>query len=564
MNSIVYNTKTRLKICGMLCLLPAVLIAGRLFYLQTFRHDEFSAKTEKSIYSELAEDRIRGNILDVNGNLMAESLRTHSCAVLKKYVNDKTKAIDVLSSNLNISKKELSAKWNKSDNFFYVEKKIKPDVYAKLTQEIKDNKLTGIELSPEYERIRPFDDLAIDLIGVSNSKNYGLSGIEQLFNNELSHDIGRKRAMRARRGQVIYERALKEEENVSDIYLTIDTLAQYHVEEVLKKYVTANEAQRGMAIVQDPNTGFIIAAASYPAKDGQSMPFQFTYEPGSTFKAITAAAAIDSGVATNKSLMHFEEENKWQVTPGFAVRDAKRNKSMTVSYMMEVSSNRGAAKLAVDLGAKDFSNYIKFFGFGTRTDIGFQGEAKGTVRPHNQWTKIDTATAGYGYGISLTGVQLITAYSAMANGGFLMQPHIISKIQGADGKVYAKAKANKIRKVIKPQTAKDMTEIMKNVVTIGTAKKARVPGYTVAGKTGTAEKSEQGSYAKKSHIVSFCGFLPASKPAYTVLFVLDQPAKPIFGGESAAPAFAEIGARLMSIYGIPKDDVPTEAIAPKK
>ncbi|MGB2579860.1 cell division protein FtsI (penicillin-binding protein 3) [Elusimicrobium simillimum] len=558
MDNFNYNTKTRLKICGLLCLLPVVFISVRLVYLQTFKHEEFSARTERSIYAYLAEDRIRGNILDVNGSIMAESLRTHSCAVLKKYVNDKDKAVAVLSATLGIPKAEILNKWKTKDNFFYVQKKIKPEVYSKLLEEIKKHKLAGIELSPEYERIHPYDQMAIDLIGAANSKNLGLSGIEQLFNKELSQDIGSKRAMRARRGQIIYERAMKEEEKISDVYLTIDSLAQYYVEDILKKYVIANDAQRGMAIVQDPNTGNIIAAASYPVKDGQSMPFQFTYEPGSTFKAVTAAAALDSGIANIKDKYNFEEDARWMVTPGFYVRDARvaQGKQLGLSEIMEVSSNRGTARLAVDLGAKDFFYYIKSFGFGTKTDIGFQGEARGNVRPFNKWTKVDTASAGYGYGVSLTGIQLISAYSAIANGGHLMQPHIISRITAQNGKVVYKAKPNKIRKVLKPETTKDMNMVLRNVVTKGTAKRAQIDGFSVAGKTGTAEKlDEHGGYAKGSHIVSFCGFVPASRPVFTILFVLDQPAKPIFGGQSAAPAFAEIASKLLSIYAVEPDDV---------
>lgn len=550
-----YNTKMRLKICGALCLLPALFVASRLFYLQTFKHEELTEKTEKSIYAYLAEDRIRGNILDVNGNILAESLRTHSCAVLKKYVNDKDAAVSVLSSVLKIPKNDILKDWKTKDNFFYVDKKIKPAVYTELTEAIQKNNLTGIELSPEYDRIRPYGDMALDLIGAANSKNMGLSGIEQLFNKELSQDIGRKRAMRARRGQIIYERGMKEEEHISDVYLTINSAIQYYMEDILKRYVVTNGAQRGMAIVQDPNTGFIIAAASYPVQDGQSLPFQFTYEPGSTFKAITTSSALDSGSAKPDDYLTFDDDNTWAVAPGFTVKDPHlKTKSMTISQMLEVSSNRGAARLAVNLGAKDFFYYIRAYGFGTKTDVGFQGEARGTVRPYDKWTKVDTATAGYGYGISLTGIQLVNAYSAIANGGFLMQPHIISKITEPDGEPTYTAKPNKIRTVIKPQTVKLMNGLLQNVVTKGTGKKAAVPGYTVAGKTGTAEKLGSDGYAKASHIVSFCGFLPASRPAFTILIVLDQPEKPIFGASSAAPAFAEIASKLVSFYGVEPDD----------
>lgn len=544
-------TKTRIKICAALCLIPVLAIVLRLFYLQAYRHDEFATKAERAIYAYLAEDRIRGALLDARGEVLAESLRTYSAAVLKKYVNNKDEVVKTLSQTLGLSKTEIEKRWKAAGNFFYVAKKIKPLEYAALAEEIKKKRLQGIELTPEYERIHPFGELALDLIGASNSKNLGLSGLEQLYNDELSQDIGKKRARKARAGAIIYERDLKEEADILDIQLTIDALSQYHVYDVLKKYVETNGAARGMAIVQDPNTGFIIAAASYPVINGQSMPFQFTYEPGSTFKSITSAAGLDSGKFTPDTSLDFGHEKRFEVAPGFAVRDTRAKEAMTVREMMEVSSNRGAAKIALDLGAEDFFYYIKAFGFGAKTDIGFQGEARGVVRPFNKWNKVETATAGYGYGISLTGMQLISAYSAIANGGHLMVAHIIKKKTNAKGKTVYTAEPKKIRRVLRPETAAALTGVLKAVVETGTAKRARVVGYSVAGKTGTAEKtSAEGGYEKASHIVSFAGFVPAENPAFTILFVLDQPEKPIFGGESAAPAFSEIAARLLSIHGV--------------
>ncbi|WP_428898164.1 cell division protein FtsI (penicillin-binding protein 3) [Parelusimicrobium proximum] len=553
MKNFSYNLKTRIKICAALCMVPVIAIIARLFYLQTFKYDEFSAKTDRTIYAELAEDRIRGSIYDVNGSVLAESLRTYSCAVLKKYTKDKDKSVAVLSEVLEIPKAEINKKWNSSGNFFYVAKKIKADKYIELTEAIRKNALSGLELTAEYERIHPYGDMLLDILGASNSKNLGLSGLEQLYNKTLSQDIKSRRAMRARKGQIIYERQLKEEAQVSDIYLTIDALSQYHVESVLEKYVKSNGAKRGMAIVMNPSTGFVIAMASYPIQDGQAMPFQFTYEPGSTFKSVTSSAAIDSGVWTADRVMDFGSKDKYEIIPGRYVRDThhKREK-MSLKEMMEISSNRGAARLSVALGPKDFFYYIKAFGFGTKTDIGFQGEARGVVRPFNKWTVIDTGAAGYGYGVSLTGVQLINAYSAIANGGELMQMHLIDKIVNAKGKAEFIAKPNKIRRVIKKETADEMTKVLRSVVENG-ARRARVKGYTVAGKTGTAEKLGSGGYEKTSHIVSFAGFVPATRPAFTILFVLDEPEKPVFGGESSAPAFAEIAERLLAIHGIPPD-----------
>ena len=297
-NSFAFNAKARMKLCGMLCLLAPLAIGVKLFYVQTFLHDKFSSKAEQKIYNFLKEDRFRGQIYDVNGNFLAESVRTHSCGVNKRYVKDKTKTIAFLSENLGLTKKEVQKRWNQNKNFFFVAKKIKPETYMQMRPVLRTALGQGLELTPEYERIHPYGDSAIDILGEANSKNLGLSGIELMFNDELSQDISKRRAKRARRGEVIYDRSLKEEKSVGSIYLTIDSLAQHYAEMALDRAVADYEPEHGLILVQQPSTGRILAAASYPRKDGQSLSFQFTYEPGSTFKSITVASALDAGAVS--------------------------------------------------------------------------------------------------------------------------------------------------------------------------------------------------------------------------------------------------------------------------
>lgn len=226
---------------------------------------------------------------------------------------------------------------------------------------------------------------------------------------------------------------------------------------------------------------------------------------------------------------------------------------------MQLSSNIGAGKIALELGAKNLFYYIKAFGFGTKTDINFNGESRGNVPPYNKWTKVDTATKGYGYGVAVTPVQLINAYSAIANGGTLMQPHIIDRIEYAGGRVEKKSKPVKIRRVLRQETTDTMKKVLQSVVETGSGRRAQIKGYNVAGKTGTAEKlSKEGGYAKRSHIVSFCGFVPASDPQFTVLVILDNPTKYTFGGTAAAPVFKEIAERLLAMKGVRPDQLDFE------
>ncbi|MDD7578976.1 MAG: penicillin-binding protein 2 [Elusimicrobia bacterium] len=553
-----FNVKSRMRIAGRILLLAPLVIFLRLAYMQTFLHEEFANKAERAIYNYLAEDRLRGKILDVNGRELAESVRTHSCGVNKRYVKDKNKTVDFLAETLEMPKSRILEKWNKAGNFFFVAKKIKPDNYIKISKILRTPLGQGLELTPEYERIHPYGDSALDIVGAANSKNLGLSGVEQMFNRELSQDISKKRAKRARRGEIIYDRKLKEELSVANIYLTIDELAQYYVESALKKAVENLSPDRAVALVQEPATGKILAAASYPVKDGQSLAFQFTYEPGSTFKTIAVSSAIDAGAVSVTDSIDMEGR-KWEVARGFTVRDNQHKKDfLSIPEIMQLSSNIGAGKIALELGAKNLFYYIKAFGFGTKTDVNFNGESKGTVPPYNKWTKVDNATKGYGYGVAVTPIQLIGAYSAIANGGTLMQPHLIDRIEYTGGKVEKLSKPVKIRRVIKPETSQTMIKVLQSVVEAGSGKRAQIKGYNVAGKTGTAEKLGKDGYGKRSHVVSFCGFAPATDPQFTVLVILDNPGKYSFGSTAAAPVFHDIMERLLAMKGVKPDQLDFE------
>ena len=553
-NPFIYNTKARMKLCGLLCLLAPLMIAGKLFYMQTFQYEEFVNKAERAIYNYLDEDRLRGKIYDAKGRFLAESVRTHSCGISKRYVKNKNETLSFLSKTLHIPKKDMERKWQRNKNFFFVAKKIKPDVYMNIQPVLKTSVGQGLDLTPEYERVHPYGESAIDILGAANSKNLGLSGIELMFNSELSQKISKRRAKRARRGEIIYDRSLKEERSVGSVYLTIDMLAQYYAEQALDKAVKDYEPEHGMIIVQEPSSGRILAAASYPRKDGQSLPFQFTYEPGSTFKTIAISSALDAGAVSINDPIDMSGR-KWEVARGVIVRDNQHKKdALTIPEIMAVSSNIGAGKIALELGAKNLFYYIKAFGFGTKTDINFNGESKGYVPPYNKWTVVDTATKGYGYGISLTPIQLIGAYSAIANGGWLMQPHLVDRIEYADGRVDHKAEVQRIRRVLKPETTQTMKKVLEHVVKEGSGKKAQIKGYSVAGKTGTAEKlSKEGGYARRHHVVSFCGFTPVQDPRFTILVVLDNPAKYTFGGTAAAPVFKEVAEGLLAMEGVAPD-----------
>ena len=546
------NTKKRIQICGLLCLALALFVCGRLFYLQTILHKEYTEKTQKRVYTQTKADTFRGQILDKNGVVLAKSLRTYAVALSKKNVNNKEALFKVLQETLGVSQAKLNKLWREKKNFFYVKKKVSPLDYEKLEELLNAQRLTGVELEREYTRLYPYDDIAKDMIGATNSKNRGLSGLELMFDKELSQEAPSQTVKRSRWGGIIYDKSLERELSTADVYLTIDSLAQYQVESILRKYAEKYKVKSALALVQDPKTGYIIAAASYPSLDGRALPFQFTYEPGSTFKTIGAAAALDSGNIQPNSIF-FMENNKWNVS-GIIIKDHQEKPWLTVSEILEVSSNIGAGKITLDLGAKTLFSYFKKFGFGIKTNIGFLGESGGILRDWEKWKPIDTAKAGYGYTVSVSPIQLVGAYSVFANGGTLMQPHLIDKIEYQDGRVEQIAKPTAVREVLKPETVTQVNKWLENVVTKGTGKPAKVKGYRVAGKTGTTEKyNASGKYEKSAHIASFCGFVPASNPEWTILVVLDEPERALFGSASAH-IFSEIASYLLAMKGVPPDD----------
>ena len=539
------STAKRLKWIGYGGLLFPMLVIGQLINLQTIKYEEYSSRSQQRVYKKTKENVFRGRILDRNGKILAESLRSYAIAVSKANVKDKDLTLNVLSKVLKINLAVLKARWEGKHNFFYVKKNATPLEYEELLKEIRSNKLNGIEIEPRYSRIYPYG-VAQDIIGATNSENIGFSGIELMYNDALSDKQESRLVKKARDGGIIYEAGQEWVSDAADVYLTIDALGQYFTESILNKYGEQFKVKNAFAIVQDPYTGDVLAAASYPYQDGRSWPFQFSYEPGSTFKTIAVAAGLDTGAIKPNDTFSMEN-NKYSVS-GIIIRDHQTKPSLNVTEVLEVSSNIGAAKIAMEVGAKNLYTYFKKFGFGVKSNVNFLGESPGILRDHTKWQPIDTAKAGYGYTVSATGIQIASAYSAIANGGSLMQAHLVDKIVYPSGKEDILATPMRVRQVLKPETVKTLNKMLVSVVENGTAKPAKMPPYTVAGKTGTSEKlKKDGKYEKRAHMASFCGFVPADKPRLTILVVLDEPEKSLFGSVSAK-IFAEIATKFLTLY----------------
>ena len=543
--------RSRLKICALIAVFPVLPIFSRLFYLQTIKHDNLSKTAAKEFTRLISEIGPRGTIFDINGNILSESIITWDCYILKKSVQNKQKVISRLSKTLQIPIKTLKKKYTKGKNYIGIKKKLDKQTYEKL----KKLKLKGVFFDARQDRYYPNANLAKNIIGIVGD-NKGVTGIEYLYDKVLSGNVSKRGIIRDAGGKIIYKNKLNKDSKPLDIHLTIDKNIQFFSREILKKYVKNTKADFGMVIVQNPNNGNILSMVSYPQHISKIEPVQWVYEPGSTFKAITLAAALEKNIATLND-KYYCEKGAWKFSPKITLHDHEPEETLSISEIIEKSSNIGTAKLGMKLGVKNLYFFTRAFGFGAKTGLGIYGESAGIMRPLKKYKPIDLAVGSYGHGIGVTPIQLITAFSAIANNGILMQPKIIKKISNFKKKVTFENKPIKVRDAISAKTAKTVAEILTNAVEKGTGQAARVENYPIAGKTGTTKKLDsEGRYQTNINVTSFCGFFPADKPLYTMLIILDHPKKYVYASETAAPAFRDLAKKIIVLKGI--KPTPTE------
>jgi len=510
-------------------------------------------KAEKESKRKISEISERGKIYDYNGEIIADSITKWDIIIMKKELIQEQKPVNILSNALNINKEIIENKIKKEKNYIKIAKKVEKDVYDKLKALISEKKLNGVILESHQERIYPID-IAREIIGLANEEK-GLTQIELIYDKYLKPYRKTKEAIRDASGNIIYEGKEEITEPPKNIYLTIDGRIQFATEEILKKNVEQQNADLGIAIIQDPNTGRIISMASYPQNYINLKPVEWTYEPGSTFKTITLAAALEEKIV-NENDSFYCENGKWAFNSKVTIHDHEPEGTLKLNEVFEKSSNIGFAKIGLKIGIEKLYFYIKAFGFGIKSGLEFPGESAGIVKEIKNYKQIDLAITSFGHSISVTPIQLINAYSAIANNGILLKPYIIDKIvDPIENKVIFKNEPKEIRRVISQDTVNRIKNMLIGVVDRGTGRNAQLIGYSVAGKTGTSNKLDKktGKYKEKENIASFCGFFPASNPKYTILVIIDHPKKAHYGGEVSAPAFAQISKRIIGIYNIKPD-----------
>jgi cell division protein FtsI/penicillin-binding protein 2 len=575
-----HSAKVRALIACCALALVFTGFSARLVHLQVTMHDTWADVararhgTKQIIYAQ------RGLIMDVNNQTLADNEPARMVIADDSMISDPDGAAAVMAGPLGMDEADLRAKLTSGRRYIVIKKGVPEDVANEVETRLDVRSIRGISFQQDSERIYPNGTMACHVIGFINDTHNGV-GIETQEDQYLSGHDGFRYTERDRSGQELV--AYRGEEHAPrdgyNVRLTIDMNLQNIIETELDAACKQYKPKKAICILMRPQTGEILAMADRPNFDPNDVrtetPQQLAdnvaalkncaitdeMEPGSTFKMVTAAGALNEHTVSPDTTIYCE--NGSFVYAGRSLRDDHPNGDLSVDDILIKSSNIGAAKLGIGLGEQRLYSYIRAFGFGERTNILLPGEIPGLVPPPQRWSKLSITRIPMGQEVAVTPLQTITAMAAIANGGHLMMPQIVHDISDPNGGVIANFPPVEIRQVITPETAREMTAAFKGVVSArGTAVGAKVQGFEVAGKTGTAEKidPDHPGYLSGHYIVSFCGYLPADDPAFICLVMLDDPQTAedqYYGGLVAAPVFSRIGAQVARYMNlVPQPDVP--------
>ncbi len=552
----------RLKIAALIGALWIAAIAGRLYYLQVAQHEHYVSKAERQQQRVIKLDPPRGTIYDARGRELAVSVQVDSAYAVPSEILDPFDAAAKLAQAVpGLDAKKLARELARDREFIWVARKLDPPV----AEAVRALNLKGIHFLPEAKRYYPMRELAAQVLGYVGTDNSGLAGLELLYDEKVAGKPGLRTVLRDASGAMVVAPGLSfaEAEPGQDLHLTLDAAIQHIVERELQRAVEERGASRGMAVFIDPRTGGVLAMASYPSFDPnefgrfssarwRNRTIMDVYEPGSTFKIITGAAALASGLvhATDE----FDCEMGGIVVYGKRIRDHKPFGRLTFAQVLEKSSNVGVIKAALIVGDQRLYKTIRDFGFGRPTGIDLPGEGSGILHPMERWGMRGKAYISFGQGISVTPLQLASAVSAVANEGTLMRPHVVAGI-GQGGTVLVRHSENSGPAVMghpmAPATARELSHLLEGVVIQGTGKGAGVKGYRVAGKTGTAQIPVRGGYSSNGYLPSFVGFAPVDRPVMTGVVAIAEPQGwEYHGGQVAAPVFGAIARQVLLYLGI--------------
>ena len=550
-----------LLIVAGLALLWMTAVFGRLAYLQLFRHSEYMARAQRQQQRVIEITPKRGSIFDRNMHPLAMSIPVDSAFAVPAELADEQLAAGLLSGVLGIPPDVLETRLESSRSFVWIARKLPPDK----AEAVAALNLKGVYFQKENQRIYPKRDLASHVLGFVDVDEKGLGGIEHELDSQI-RGKSEKIIVMADARQRWFDGGEAQRERGANVVLTLDEKIQYIAERELTAAIAKTHAIAGTVMVLNPNSGEILGLANWPkfnpntaneapAESRMNRAVTALYEPGSTFKLITLAAAFDQGITRPEEV--FDCENGAVYVAGHRIRDHKAFGLLSVSDILAQSSDVGAIKIALRLGAPKFYDYIRVFGFGQLTGVDLPGESKGLVRRLENWTPVSIGSISMGQEVGVTPIQLISAVSAIANGGMLYKPHVIAELRRGDQTLPAEGLLAPVdpRRVIRPETAATLRRLMEGVVLEGTGKLAHLDGWTAAGKTGSAQKIDPstGRYSRTQLIASFTGFAPISNPAVTILVSLDSPVGEHEGGQVAAPVFKRVAEQVLPYLDVPRD-----------
>jgi len=551
----------RLVIIAGVALIWMAAVFGRLGYLQLFRHSEYMARAQRQQQRTIEITPKRGSIYDRNMHPLAMSIPVDSAFAVPSELADEQLAARLLSGVLGIPREILEARLESSRSFVWIARKLPPEK----AEAVASLNLKGVYFQKENQRFYPKRDLASHVLGFVDLDEKGLGGIEYELDSQI-RSKNEKIIVMADARQRWFDGGEAQRERGANVVLTLDEKVQYIAERELGAAIAKTRAIAGTVMVMNPSTGEILALANWPkfnpnaasdvpAEARMDRAVTALYEPGSTFKLITLAAAFDQGITRPGEV--FDCENGAVYVAGHRIRDHKAFGLLSVSDILAQSSDVGAIKIALRLGAPKFYDYLRAFGFGQPTGVDLPGESKGLLRRLENWSAISIGSISMGQEVGVTPVQLISAVSAIANGGMLCKPHVVAELRRGERVLPMEGPLTPAepRRVIRPETAATLRRLMEGVILNGTGKLAHLDGWTAAGKTGSAQKIDPatGRYSRTQLIASFTGFAPINNPAVSILVSLDSPIGLHEGGMVAAPVFKRIAEQVLPYLDVPRD-----------
>lgn len=563
----------RIRGFGLLFVLAFVAVASRAWYLQIHCRDQWLKRAENQHQKVIPLTPQRGAIYDRNGEELALSIEVDSIYVNPYQVKDVAVTARRLAPLIGMREKAVRAKLGSKKRFVWLKRQVSPVE----SRRVRDLKLPGVHFIKEHKRYYPNGSLGAQVIGFTGLDPHGLEGLELAYDSVVLGEGGYLVIERDNLGRGIAgdEGAVNGASNGGSLYLTLDKNIQYIAEKELAAAVGALQAKAGTVVVLDPRTGAVLAMASQPdfnpnafnrygPRNYRNRAIADAFEPGSTLKTFLLAAAIEQGVIGPKDRVYCEK-GRYKVG-GKEIHDHHPYGWLTVGEVLKYSSNIGAAKIGKALERERFYRALRDFGFGRRTGIGLPGEAAGRLRPPEDWFEVDLAAISFGQGMTATPLQIATAMAAIANGGYLMQPYIVERAVDGYGQTIESHGPSIVRRVVSERTAQIVRRMLEMAVEKGgTGTLAAVPGFRVAGKTGTAQKVDPvaGGYAVDRYVASFVGFVPAEDPKLVILVLIDEPKGKSYGGLAAAPVFSRIASQALAQLKVaPKRPVRDRRLRP--